>query len=72
MSEQPPVGSPVVVAVTDAREDTRVVVETGLTGWWDIESGQFVIPFASPENGADCLRIIANALTHPAPRKDEP
>lgn len=62
-------GTPVVIAVIDD-QDVRYVTETGLTGWFDVENGQFVIPFKSAENAEDCLRLVAQSVRQEAGADD--
>lgn len=71
MNRDTPTGSPVVIAVLDPASDTRVVYETQLTGWWDIEAGTFAIPFMGHAGAAEALRVLELAVASP-PRRGEP
>lgn len=55
------VGVKVVIATHDGRSDWHVT-RTGLHGWFDVENGQFVLPFDTGENAVDVLRMMARSV----------
>lgn len=54
-------GVKVVMAVLGGDNEWRVE-DTGLRGWFDVENGQFVLPFDSGEDAVDVLRILAQSI----------
>jgi hypothetical protein len=50
-------GTPVVIAF-EAADEQRIVVPTRLTAWFDIESGEIVIPFTDADGAVTALAEV--------------